>query len=128
MITLDVPVPDVAAAAAFYVHAFGVEPVPLDATGACPLVYDEFVLRVCDETTHVPNDSDQVFYQKGRTPRLEMRVDDVDGAVDYATEAGAKELFRLPATDGSPGHVYAHILDPFGHLWSFTREGYSAPR
>src|SRR5262245_46386279 len=128
MITLDVPVPNVAAAVAFYVRAFGVEPAPPDATGACALVWGSVVLRVCDEATHVPDDSDRIYYDKGRTPRLEMRVDDVDAAVECAAAAGARSFPRSPSSDGSPGHIYAQVLDPFGHLWSFKREGYSAPR
>jgi uncharacterized glyoxalase superfamily protein PhnB len=128
VITLDVPVPNVAVAVAFYARAFDVEPSPPDVTGACEFGFEDVVLRVCDEATHIPRGSDPMFYKKGRTPRLELRVEDVDAAVATATAAGARELFRLPPSDGSPGHVYAHILDPFGHLWSFAREGYSASR
>lgn len=129
MITLDVPVPDVAAAVAFYARAFDLLPSHPDATGACEIgIEDDLVLRVCDEATHVPRGSDPISYKKGRTPRLELRVDDVDAAVECATAAGARELVRLSPSDGSAGHWYAQILDPFGHLWSFKREGYSAPR
>jgi PhnB protein len=122
VIRLDVPVPNVAAAIAFYARAFDVVPSSPDTSGARELGVGGVVLRVCDETTHVPGGSDPRFYQKGSTPRLEVRVEDVDAAVACAVNAGAKEVVRLPSADGSPGPGYAQVLDPFGHLWSLTSQ------
>jgi uncharacterized glyoxalase superfamily protein PhnB len=50
---------------------------------------------------------------KGRTPRLECVVDDVSAAVARFIRAGGTLRVRTSPT-------YAHVIDPFGHLWAFA--------
>jgi uncharacterized glyoxalase superfamily protein PhnB len=50
---------------------------------------------------------------KGRTPRLELRVGDARAAIDRFVRAGG--TLRYLAPDGD----YAHLHDPYGHLWAF---------
>jgi uncharacterized glyoxalase superfamily protein PhnB len=86
------------------------------------------VLRVFERAPGAPDQPDTRFYRKGRTPRLELTVDDVGASVDEVVSAGATVACRLaPGADGvlrraQPGQqvVYAQVVDPFGHLWAFT--------
>ena len=64
-----------------------------------------------------PEESDS-SYEKGRTPRLELRVDDVTEQVRRAVAAGAVLHFCKKNPAGVD--TYAHALDPFGHLWAFA--------
>src|SRR5262249_47017588 len=88
------------------------------------------VLYVVDETTWTPGRAD-AFYRRGITPRLEWRVDDVAEWIARAVAAGATVRCRLtPGHDGVLRQAvsdaepveYAHVIDPFGHLWAFARE------
>ncbi len=119
---LDVAVNDVPAAVAFYCDLFGGISQGEDPSGGHRVkLSGGVVLRVKDERTHVPAGSDPRFYKKGRTPRLETRVDDVPAAVEHALAAGAILCGRVPISDSEGPIDYAQIIDPFGHLWSFAR-------
>ena len=52
------------------------------------------------------------------TTILECYVDDVDGAVQRAVDAGAKPL--LPLCDAFYGDRFGWVVDPFGHVWSLA--------
>jgi PhnB protein len=53
---------------------------------------------------------------KGTPITIHLIVDDVDGFVEYAVEAGAKVV--MPVADQFWGDRYGLIEDPFGHRWS----------
>lgn len=127
---IDVPVSDIAAAVGFYSRAFEASARPGPA-GEVEMVWDDrpdgVILRIVDETTHVPDAADRKFYIRGETPRMEMRVDDVDEWVTRAAEGGATVLFRLVSgpdrmlrrPEAGDGPIcYSHFRDPFGHLWA----------
>ena len=123
-LTLDLSVDDVPRAQTFYRRLF-------DAKGKGPrmAVGRGVTLVVVDETRWTPRPAD-VDYARGRTPRLELRVDDVSEWIARAVAAGATVRCKLApgadgvlrdATDGATIE-YAHVIDPFGHLWAFARE------
>jgi uncharacterized glyoxalase superfamily protein PhnB len=119
---LDVAVDDVPAAVAFYCALFhGISQGEDPSGGHRVRLGGAVVLRVKDDRTHVPARSDPCFYEKGRTPRLETRVDDVPAAVEHALAAGAILCGRVPIGDSEGPVRYAQIIDPFGHLWSLAR-------
>ena len=62
----------------------------------------------------------------GGTPALlTMEVDDVDGVVAQALEAGAE--LQMPVQEMYFGERYGVVRDPFGHRWAICthREGLS---
>ncbi len=122
-IMVDVLVPDVAAAVEFYRHAFGAEPGAPDGSDTACLDLGEVTLRVVQEAGPVPHASDAGFYKKGRSVRLELRSDDVQQLLDRAVAAGAALRGRTPRAESGEPPTYAHILDPFGHLWALAQEG-----
>lgn len=129
---LDLAVPDVPAAVRFYERALAPESVLETPSGAVELwlvAGGGLVLRVVDEATFAPSRADRDMYTKGKTPRLEIVVDDVDERVDRMLAAGATLRCRLvPGDDGvlrsrreGEGPTrYAHVIDPFGHLWAIA--------
>lgn len=109
--------PDVGAAVRFYCEIFGLgaDDVELDGPTAVLRVGDDLRLRVLPEGP--PGRS----YARGKTPRLKLRVDDVDARLTRWVAAGMTVLARL--TDGSDALcAYAQLLDPYGHLWALSRE------
>lgn len=121
---LDVAVSDVPAAIRFYREAFEAIPGP---AGSDELRMnddgDALVLHVVDEATHTPSEADRFDYRKGKTPRLEIMVDDVDEWLSRAVRAGATVRCRLPADRSRPADDpgasdYAQFLDPFDHMWA----------
>jgi uncharacterized glyoxalase superfamily protein PhnB len=132
-IVLDVGVPagELARAAEFYGRMLG---APAAALGGTELEIQvgategsELLVRVFEEVPGVREQPDRAHYNKGRTPRLELTVDDVAASVDEAVAGGATICCRLAngpevMHTAEPGEqvVYAQLLDPFGHLWAFT--------
>ena len=120
----DVAVDDLRRARAFYGRLFRVT-----AKGRTIRIGRNVVLELIDETqTFLAPDP---FYDRGRTPRLEWRVDDVAAWVSRAVAAGATVRCKLTpgpdgvlrdATNDEATIEYAHVIDPFGHLWAFARE------
>lgn len=124
-LTFDLPVDDVGRAQMFYRRLF-------EAKGKGPkiAVGRRVTLFVVDEARWAPRPAD-VDYARGRTPRLEWRVDDVAEWIARAVAAGATVRCQLApgadgvlrdATDAATPIDYAHVIDPFGHLWAFARE------
>jgi len=124
-LTFDLPVDDVRRAQTFYRRLF-------EAKGKGPkiAVGRGVTLHVVDETGWRPRPAD-VDYARGRTPRLEWRVDDVREWIARAVAAGATVRCQLTpgpdgvlrdATDDATPIDYAHVIDPFGHLWALARE------
>jgi uncharacterized glyoxalase superfamily protein PhnB len=139
---VDVPVADVAAAVRFYRAAF--EAIPVESTDpalpadAVTLALGDrpgaTVLRVFDERTYVaPARTARSPYTKGKVPRMELRVDDVDEWLTRALRAGATPRTRLVTGTDGVGRAsantdqtasYAQFVDPFGHVWALA-ETYS---
>jgi uncharacterized glyoxalase superfamily protein PhnB len=131
---IDVAVSDVEAAVRFYRVSFEPESVLETGSGAVELwmhAEEGPVLRVIDERESTPSMRDRDMYDKGRTPRMELVVDDVDEWVDRMAAAGATVRRRLvPGKDrvlrkraeGDGPTRYAAVLDPFGHLWAIASD------
>lgn len=123
-------VSNVAEAVRFYERAFGLHmhPHANPPPGAVDLALpqsDYFIFRVQDE--RAPVSSPDVTYTKGRTPRFQLRVNNVNAAVEQAVNAGGivrTRLFgkhdTLPVSVAHTECMYAHIADPFGHIWAFA--------
>ena len=120
----DVAVDDLRRARAFYGRLFRVT-----AKGRTIRIGRNVVLELIDQTRTVL--APDPFYDRGRTPRLEWRVDDVAAWVSRAVAAGATVRCKLTpgpdgvlrdATNDEATIEYAHVIDPFGHLWAFARE------
>src|SRR5262249_13496838 len=97
---LLVPVNDVETAIDFYCRAFDAKVVAPEGVAPAPSSQNryvdcggEFLLRIVDETTCDPDHP--AMTGKGKTPRLEFRVDDVDEWVDRAQREAAVVRVRL---------------------------------
>ena len=127
---------DVAAAAQFYSKAFNAEILTstdesLPAGAVCLALQNHPgvpALCVLDERSYEESAA-RYPYDKGRTPRMELRVDDVRQWLERAVRAGAtvrvklvlgqENRLRAPLSNGEPLD-YAHLIDPFGHLWALA--------
>ena len=120
LITLDLPVDDVRRARVFYRRLFRAKLTRDRFVVGC----DDLSLQIVDERRWTPGRADR-DYRRGVTPRLELRVDDVADWIARAVATGARLRCRLTpgaggvlreaVTDAEPV-LYAHIIDPFGHL------------
>lgn len=118
VLRFDVEVSDVDAAVRFYRASFAPESVLETGSGAVELWLSAEggpVLRVVDERTNVPTRRDRDLYARGRTPRMELVVDDVDAWVDRMAAAGA--MVRRER-EGPARRVM--VRDPFGHVWAIA--------
>jgi uncharacterized glyoxalase superfamily protein PhnB len=129
-IRIDVAVSDLEAAARFYAIALEATPVTTGPSGDGRLlaVGRHVLLRLCDEATHQPSPADQRYYERGKGPRMELRVAELSPWIARAVQAGATLTTLLTEVEGGPP-VHAQFLDPFGHLWSLAldQEGSAAP-
>ena len=109
-IVLDVAISDehtLDAAVLFYRAALGTIAAGSDSVGRL-VSLGNVLLRVMR-----PDGREDPYYEQGRAPRLELRVDCVDEALERSRRAGA--VLSMRVDDGS----YAQVVDPYGHLWSF---------
>jgi uncharacterized glyoxalase superfamily protein PhnB len=120
-ISIDVAVSDIEAAARFYIDVLEATEVPSTAPGGGRLlaIGKHVLLRLCDEATHQPSKADQIYYERGKGPRMELRVDELSPWIARAVAAGAELRTILTDEEGGPP-IYAQFLDPFGHVWSFA--------
>src|SRR5262245_46413953 len=95
-------VPEVATAVAWYRRVFAGNPA------AETWIDVGEVIRLVVIHQSAPDDGR--IYDRGRTPRLELVVDDVEGWINRMLGGGATLLFCQQS--------YAHVIDPFGHLWA----------
>ena len=127
---VNIDVPDIAVAEAFYTQAFAVQPGRRFGGAALELVGLEapiYLLRREDGAAAGTSEDDHARYARHWTPlHLDVAVDDLDAAVDRAVVAGAR--LEKPARDAGFGRI-ATLADPFGHGFCFIQfspEGYDA--
>lgn len=130
-----VPVSNIEKAVAFYKTAFDAVVVPNHvafAAGAVCLALSDNTggptLGIVDEQSY--SAAPRRFpYEKGKTPLMEFRVDDVRQWLNRACGAGATMCtslvidsdmrLRAPLSDAEVLN-YAQFIDPFGHLWALA--------
>ncbi len=110
-----------AAAIDFYQRAFGATEsfrmeMPGGAIAHAEVVVNGAVVYLADAPDDMPGDAANPAKLGGTTVLLHQYVEDVDGAVKRAAEAGATVL-REPE-DQFYGDRAALVADPFGHEWS----------
>lgn len=54
---------------------------------------------------------------------MRLQVDDVGLWVGRATAAGATVRSSVPSPAAEAAISYAHVVDPFGHLWALALAG-----
>ncbi|WP_369040385.1 VOC family protein [Stenotrophomonas maltophilia] len=127
IVNLDVP--DLAAAEAFYTQAFGLRigrrlgPAAVELLGGPTALY----LLQNEAGSAATEDGDVRDYERHWTPlHLDWVVDDIETALARAVAAGA--TLTQPVRERRWGHL-AVLADPFGHgfcLIQFSGEGYDA--
>lgn len=107
------------AAIDFYTSVFGATErmrmsAPDDRVGHAELEIGESVIMLADEAPEMDAQGPKAV---GGTPvSLHVYVEDVDGVVERAVQAGAKELG--PVEDRFYGDRSGSFEDPFGHRWN----------
>jgi predicted enzyme related to lactoylglutathione lyase len=130
MALINIDVPDLERALAFYTSAFGLAVgrrlggMAVELNGASAPIY---LLQKEAGTTASSSSDDARRYERHWTPvHLDFAVPDLDTAVDRARTAGA--TLEDPPQSHAWGRI-AHLADPFGHgfcLIAFTERGYDA--
>lgn len=127
---LNVDVPDIAAAEAFYAQAFGLivgRRFGDDFVELLGLPAPLYLLKKAEGSAIAPGRGERRDYQRHWSPfHPDILVDDLDSASERALAAGA--LLEVPARDAPYGRI-AMFADPFGHgfcLIQFNGDGYDA--
>lgn len=126
---VNIDVPDLAAAEAFYLAAFGLRIGRRLGTGAVELLGGPTPLYLLhnDAGSAATEDGDVRDYERHWTPlHLDWVVEDIDAALMRAVAAGA--MLEQPVRERRWGRI-AVLADPFGHgfcLIQFSGEGYDA--
>ena len=109
---------DLDKAVVFYRKALDLNEASKVEDSSWKLSLGQLVLHICSRPW-----CEDSKYRKGETPRLELRVHDVDASIRRAVEAGGSVRCRIAkdhiAAEDEPAS-YAQVLDPYGHLWSFA--------
>lgn len=126
---VNIDVPDLAAAEAFYLAAFGLRIGRRLGTGAVELLGGPTPLYLLQNEagSAATEDGDVRDYERHWTPlHLDWVVEDIDAALMRAVAAGA--MLEQPVRKRRWGRI-AVLADPFGHgfcLIQFSGEGYDA--
>lgn len=126
---VNIDVPDLAAAEAFYLAAFGLRIGRRLGTGAVELLGGPTPLYLLQNEagSAATEDGDVRDYARHWTPlHLDWVVEDIDAALMRAVAAGA--MLEQPVRERRWGRI-AVLADPFGHgfcLIQFSGEGYDA--
>ncbi len=123
---LNIDVPDLAAAEAFYVAAFGLEPARRFGDGAVELLGAQVPLYLLRKDAGSAGAADaQRGYARHWTPlHCDVVVDDLAPALARALAAGAVQEGEV--REATWGHI-VQLADPFGHGWcllQFLGRGY----
>jgi predicted enzyme related to lactoylglutathione lyase len=128
IVNLDVP--DLGRAEAFYCAAFGLRVGRRLGDGFVELLGLEaplYLIETSDGSSATPASATQRDYRRHWTPvHLDIAVDDLDGASAAAIAAGAVDETGIRA---EPYGRIATFADPFGHgfcLIEFNERGYDA--
>ncbi|GAB3303369.1 VOC family protein [Luteimonas notoginsengisoli] len=123
---LNIDVPDLAAAEAFYIAAFGLAPARrfgedvVELTGAPVPLY--LLRKAADSAAYAPADRD---YTRHWTPlHCDVVVEDLEAALARALSAGA--IGEGAIREAVWGRI-VQLADPFGHGWcllEFRGRGY----
>jgi predicted enzyme related to lactoylglutathione lyase len=127
-VLLNIDVPDVEAATAFYTAAFGLTVGRRFGTDFVELLgWPAPVYLLTKQAGTLGAGGDRRRYDRHWTPlHLDVVVDGVDAAVARALRAGA--ILEAPPRDAPYGRI-AMLADPFGHgfcLLQFGSRGYDA--
>ena len=114
-------VDDAAGAIEFYKQAFGARermrmPAPDGRVAHAELEIGDSVVMLADAFEHSPARPPKEL--GGTTGGVFLYVEDVDGVVQRAVEAGA--TVTMPVEDQFWGDRFGSITDPFGHSWSIA--------
>lgn len=125
---LNVDVPDLAAAEAFYVSAFGLRPARRFGGDAVELLGASAPLYLLHKPagTAAAGDAKRGYGRHWTPLHCDLVVDDLDAAVLRAVAAGA--IQEGPVREAAWGHI-VQLADPFGHGWClirFSARGYDA--
>lgn len=125
---LNIDVPDVERATAFYTAAFGLTVGRRFGTDFVELLgWPAPVYLLTKPAGTLGAGGDRRRYERHWTPvHIDVVVDDVDAAIERALRAGA--ILEVPASDAPYGRI-AMLADPFGHgfcLLAFSQKGYDA--
>ena len=127
---VNIDVPDLAAAEAFYTRALGVTVGRRLGAAAVELIGLDapiYLLRRDDGAAAGTAGDERARYARHWTPvHLDVAVDDLDAALTRATATGAR--VEKPARDAGFGRI-ATLADPWGHGFCFIQfspEGYNA--
>lgn len=126
---VNIDVPDLAAAEAFYLAAFGLRIGRRLGTGAVELLGGPTPLYLLQNEagSAATEDGDVRDYERHWTPlHLDWVVEDIDAALMRVVAAGA--MLEQPVRERRWGRI-AVLADPFGHgfcLIQFSGEGYDA--
>ena len=112
---------DAARAIEFYKQAFGARermrmPAPDGRVAHAELEIGDSVVMLADALEHSPARPPKEL--GGTTGGVFLYVEDVDGVVQRAVEAGA--TVTMPVEDQFWGDRFGSILDPFGHAWAIA--------
>ena len=109
----------------FYKKAFGAEELERSpAPDGKRLIHAE--VRIGGTVVYLVDDFPEYAGGQSRHPKalggspvtLHRYVEDIDGSMERALEAGA--TVKMPAMDMFWGDRYGIVTDPFGHDWSFA--------
>lgn len=124
LVNLDVP--DLAAATAFYTSAFGLVPARHIGDGVIELLGAEVPIYLLQKGAGSPGAANATRdYARHWTPlHLDVVVDDLDAALARALAAGATREGGIRTADWG---LIVQLADPFGHGWcllQFLGRGY----
>lgn len=123
---LNIDVPDLAAAEAFYAAAFGLEPARRFGDGAVELLGAQVPLYLlCNDAGSIGASAARRDYARHWTPlHCDVVVDDLAPALARALAAGAVQ--EGDVREAAWGRI-VQLADPFGHGWcllQFLGRGY----
>lgn len=123
---LNIDVPDLAAAEAFYVAAFGLNPARRLGESVVELVGSGAAIYLLKKAVGTFGAGNSLrTYERHWTPlHCDWVVDDLDASLRQALAAGAQQ--EGPIREANWGRL-VHLADPFGHGWcllQFLGRGY----
>lgn len=122
LIEVCIDVPSLDDGKRFYTEAFGLVEEPSPVTNVAVLAAEN--VRICllakpEGTKPAPSAADLRRYQRHWTPvHLDVRVTDIDRALEQALSAGATQESQIQADEHGS---WVACADPFGHGFCFIQ-------